>query len=179
LRSVASTWFLGSFGLGMLAAAVNFSPSFEALRARQVPWLAIGAASLAVVLLGMAFSKSRLFPAPLTDSCLSVATAVFLARAGDASTNGRRSLVISALSHPVSAWLGAISYSLYLIHFLVLAVLFLPLLDLRLGPVALFATLATGGVAVILGTTYAFHLAFERPFLQRRPVVARSATEAA
>jgi peptidoglycan/LPS O-acetylase OafA/YrhL len=178
-KSFANTWFLGSFALGMLAAALNFSPSFAALRARRVPWLAIGAAFTAVVLVATALSKSPWFPAPLTESCLSAATAAFLVHTTDGLANGRRSRVVAALAHPVSAWLGAFSYSLYLVHFLVLGVLVLPLLELGMGPVALFVTLATGGVVVMVLTAYAFHLAFERPFLQKRVKVEAAALRGA
>ncbi len=64
------------------------------------------------------------------------------------------------------ARIGLFSYSLYLIHFPLLYVLWQHVaLPMHLGRVATYALMATAGVALILLFSYAFYLIFERPFL--------------
>jgi peptidoglycan/LPS O-acetylase OafA/YrhL len=71
------------------------------------------------------------------------------------------------LEHPVSVKLGEFSYSTYLLHYPLVAVLSLWLMDLGVGPLPHFAILLSGGLVVCLLVAYAFHRVFERPFMRR------------
>jgi len=77
------------------------------------------------------------------------------------------------LASRLALWLGLFSYSIYLIHAPILAVLkkyvFAPM---DLSPLATFGMTLVLGLPVILGLTYGFHLVFEAPFLRNRSLSA-------
>jgi peptidoglycan/LPS O-acetylase OafA/YrhL len=170
-----SAWYLSLFVMGMVAAFVNFSPHCADKGWVAHPlWGWTSAAAWMGVALSMAVSRRVSLPAPLVDSVLGVATAAFMVRSTSRLEQRRRSVIVRMLETRASTGLGQMSYSLYLIHYPILAVLYLALADRGIAPVAIFALLLTVGTAVILGVTYAFHRAFERPFM-RAPGPARVA----
>lgn len=68
------------------------------------------------------------------------------------------------------ARIGLFSYSLYLIHFPLLYLLWQHVvLPLHLSTTATCLVMATAGVGLILVFSYGFYLLFERPFLNRAP----------
>lgn len=162
-----SAWFLGLFALGMLAAFVNFSP-----RAREKGWILqrgwrwISAVGWLGVMLSMALARRVSLPAPFVDSLLGLATATFLAGATSALVRGESPWSVRLLERRVSVRLGEMSYSLYLIHYPLLALVDLTLHQVSISPAARFLVLIGMGGTVILGVTYAFHRLFERPFMR-------------
>jgi peptidoglycan/LPS O-acetylase OafA/YrhL len=170
----AHPWFIGSFALGMAAAAVGFSTRFDPEGAvRRVPWgivaIALCVPPAAAVLL------NRRWPIPdvLAELSLSIAVAAFLIRSTRFVENQAGRSVLWALENPCSVKLGSFSYSLYLVHYPLLA-----LLAVLLRPVAsalsAFAWLTLLGVPLMLAFSYVFHCVFERPFMS---AVARPASD--
>jgi peptidoglycan/LPS O-acetylase OafA/YrhL len=79
----------------------------------------------------------------------------------------RNPLARIAGSRPL-ARIGLFSYSLYLIHFPLLYLLWQHVaLPLHLGRTATYLLMATAGVALILAASFVFYLVFERPFLSQ------------
>jgi peptidoglycan/LPS O-acetylase OafA/YrhL len=117
--SWARPWYLGIFAMGMGAAAVCFSdsPAMERLRTRVAwGWSALGAwiiwGSLA-----MGDWKTRMgIPEWCTDTIVGAGTVcTILALAGaDAARPAAR--IRGFLENQTSLWLGAFSYSIYLVH---------------------------------------------------------------
>ncbi len=174
----AHTWFLGSFALGMLAAALNFDPKLKA-RPKLVafPWLRVSLLFAAPVALSLPFSRRVPLPDVLVESCLSIATAAWLVHATERLTAGRPSLVTRFFSHPWCVKLGEFSYSSYLVHYPLLAVLFLLLQNRGLSLMAQFFVLSSAGLLAMLSFSYGFHRVFERPFM--RPSAPKKAVTAA
>jgi peptidoglycan/LPS O-acetylase OafA/YrhL len=98
---------------------------------------------------------------------LGVACVLALMRAG--ATAPARGLFAS----PAAVWLGLFSYSIYLVHAPILAVLDKYAFGaMGLSPLATFGVTVAIGLPVILALCYGFHLAFEAPFLRRRDLSA-------
>jgi peptidoglycan/LPS O-acetylase OafA/YrhL len=67
-------------------------------------------------------------------------------------------------------WLGAISYSLYLIHAPVIAMLHLVTRHFQLSSLATLIVLVALGIPCALLAAFGFHLICEKPFLSGRSV---------
>ena len=96
------------------------------------------------------------------DTFVGAVTAGFLTRS---TQSGDKTLIVRALESRLAVMLGGFSYSLYLTHYPILAGLTAALVRLGVPPSARLALLLTAGTALCLAVAYAFHLAFERPFL--------------
>jgi peptidoglycan/LPS O-acetylase OafA/YrhL len=77
--------------------------------------------------------------------------------------------LIRALEAPAMLWLGAISYSLYLVHAPVLASLHVATRHFEWTSLPTFAVLIALGVPLAVLAAFGFHLGCERPFLSQRP----------
>lgn len=170
--SIAIPWYLLLFALGMAAAAINFS--FEALPARLregVPWRFVCAGLWATcAALSLGAGKLWFSAKPATDALLGCATAALLVYLTSVAASGspERSRLLGVLSSRLLVGLGHFSYSLYLSHLPVLALCFFGLQALGLAPIPLAAALLFVGTPVCLAFAYAFHVCFERPFMNRR-----------
>jgi len=170
LISLRSTWvhvgtggvsphFIGLFAMGAFAAHVahGADAAHRGLRERM-PWGVIALALLAVLAWTTAAQKpgwSRQYVAGLLSMSL-------LTMLG----TGRATWLARCLSARPLVWLGAFSYSVYLIHAPLLQVI----TQYGFGPWQLDATQLVVctwilGTPLVLATAYAFHVAFERPFL--------------
>lgn len=159
-------WFLALFSFGMLAAAIAEGGTPTARRlwdwGRWHALAAILAGGIAAVCVvgGRTTAFAHL---PLMDLAVGTATAcaILASCRGDGRLRrflGQRPLVV----------VGGFSYSLYLIHAPLLQVLWqYDLRPLGLDRSQTFLLLALVGVPVVLGASYLFFLAFERPFLSR------------
>jgi peptidoglycan/LPS O-acetylase OafA/YrhL len=85
-----------------------------------------------------------------------------------ASAGKTRSRLFELLSAKPLVTVGHFSYSLYLTHLPVMALCYFALLPLHLAPGPFALTLLGVSGAASLAIAYAFHLAFERPFMQTR-----------
>ena len=175
----AHLWFLGLFGMGMVAAALNFSPRMQGSRAGRLPWAAVALAAAALVVFVSAVQREtwRHVPAlhwfrletwggdwPLEIVTGLAAAALILHCTGRvlAGTQDRLPLY-RLLNSRAAVKLGVFSYSLYLIHDPVLECV---LIGVRRLPAALAVPLMLGvGVPLAVGIAYLFHLTFEKRFM--------------
>ena len=97
----------------------------------------------------------------------SLAAVAFLLRSTRELAAGRPSLLVRALAHRSSVALGSFSYSLYLLHYPLLAVVCVALRSYQLSQLTVFCVLLAG-VPPILGVCHLFHLLFEKPFMSSR-----------
>ena len=174
-----SPQFLGLFALGMLAAGISFSahPALSRLRER-LPWGRLTAAAFAVLVAANAVLPQALGTRPVWDCCAGLFAVCLLVAA---SRPGGWQAALS--SRPLVS-VGSFAYSLYLIHFPLVQMVWLFLIrPLHLGPAAGFALHLLLGVPVCVAVAYGFHLICERPFMskpgQAAPKTERQAEAAA
>lgn len=173
--------YLGLFALGMVSAnlAGSARPAYR-WASSHFPWLriALGLASihLAISLLILArprpsdpYGRLAIVEHVLMNMLVGLATATALVGwtvEGQSRLPGRQSLPLRLLSSGPIVFLGAISYSLYLIHYPVLEVLETLLNSAGVGGPVRFAILILLTPIASLVFAYPFHLAFERPFMR-------------
>jgi peptidoglycan/LPS O-acetylase OafA/YrhL len=156
--------FLALFALGVLAVQLSRGGTTRRFRVALVTTasLALGFVLVAAALEGSEWLVGRYFYVDLVFG-LGIACIVCALHAGLLSPVRR------VLSAPVALGLGRFSYSLYLLHgpigTLVWAWVIAPI---DASPLAKFALMLVIGLPFILATCYAFHLAFEAPFLRHR-----------
>jgi peptidoglycan/LPS O-acetylase OafA/YrhL len=115
----ASPWFVGSFALGMLGAAIGFSPTYQDswLRTRA-PWATLATLGFAAITTLVATGRADSWSTPVIDLIVSL-FAFSLINACTERCNwhqGKRSLLLRVFSAPSAVYLGGFSYSLYLIQ---------------------------------------------------------------
>jgi peptidoglycan/LPS O-acetylase OafA/YrhL len=180
-----SPWYLGIFALGQAGAAFTRSPDprLIALRSR-VPWRLLAliglsmflAASLGIRLLGWEELMRRHFRWVL-DTILGLAAAAFLVDTSLGIDAGRPSrLAVGIFEARLGVFLGAISYSLYVTHAIVLELFKAGQSALGLTGHTATSLVATSAMLAAVVVAYVFHLFFERPF--QRPAAAPVAAPA-
>lgn len=161
---VAYPHFLGLFALGAAGAvaAVSHDP-------RRIPWGTVALAAWAPLFLAMQFRHEIFVLHRVSmDFAVGLATMALLIHGAHCTRREGKTAVIRFLEAPSIIWLGAISYSLYLIHALVLAALHVVTRHFALPSLGTLAVLFVIGVPVALLAAYVFHLTCERPFLAPR-----------
>jgi peptidoglycan/LPS O-acetylase OafA/YrhL len=165
-------WMLGDFALGMAAAAIAFAPSHKVLSKGISVW---GYAFLGVVAVLAMFQVGlpRVWHAMADwDKDVLVGGAVglllvYLSRCQTGCT--KQPLVFRLLDTRAAILLGSFSYSLYLVHFPVLFALNVLIgtyvHSLKLHVIVMYIV----GPILSLIFGYAFHLAFEKPFMRTKP----------
>jgi peptidoglycan/LPS O-acetylase OafA/YrhL len=172
----AAPWFLGFFALGMVGAALNFSPDAR-LRAvsERAPWGALCAGFTGLlILLGcllprnlysgtIAFSERwaiELIPG-LATLALIVACVNRLRAQNQAPFP-----LLTLLQARWTVGLGAFSYSLYLIHQPIVEAVYQVINHFhRFSALSGFVLMMLVIAPMTVAASYGFHLAFERPFL--------------
>lgn len=184
-----SVWFLASFGAGMVAAGVAFSPAPADVKLRdrlKWGWVA-GAFFLALapfLFLDTNFASKISALAWfndhagnldwLKDTLVGLIMACLFVRWSPLTTSVQGGTGPTFIFKRVleSKWvkgLGSFSYSLYLVHVPFLCLFRVALLDwLRLPYTGSFVALMLVGIPLSAGLAYLFSLAFERPFTQAR-----------
>lgn len=157
--------YLGLFGIGTLAALLGHDVRLQSLRTR-LPALPLCGFSILVAFISSRTTIRHGLPMPIlvVDNCVGFATFFLLVYLAD----GRQNLLKGILESKALVKIGTFSYSLYLIHTPVMALLFPALLRLHLEPTAFFFVVLAVTLVLVLGLGYLFFLAFERPFLRRR-----------
>ncbi len=175
-------WFIGLFAMGMAGAAISFSPRpFDVLLRTRLPWGLLTLCGTALVL-GMVFKMSyKYYPEmEMAVGLPALAGLVYCARyrSQHEPTAGDTPLVLRFLESRIAVKLGAMSYSLYLIHVLVVEIVNAAILRTSITPLMqLLVTLPlTTTLALVVG--YLFHCTIERRFMpghlqQRAPARAR------
>ena len=164
----ARTWLLGLFALGMAAAAINF-PRRPQEWVRLFPWggVTIG---LAVLLLGLLIfdtKQMRSWPIDMLTGILTSAVLIKCTLFRTQQNAQATPLLLRLLESRILVGLGLFSYSLYLIHGPILAIL-IALIHHRLGANSLTLVMLIIGVPITCLGSFCFYLLFERPFLHIR-----------
>lgn len=168
--SSAAPWFIGIFTLGMAAADIGFSPKPNLVKLRQtLPWK-----SLALVFTILAFiTEWRRLGLHLWigETFLGLACAcLFIFCTEQILQNKPLPRILQIFEHPWAVTLGSFSYSLYLIHGPIVAMVRYALVYFNLPPLT-FAILPWSIAFFLVATfssliiSYLFFLAFERPFI--------------
>jgi peptidoglycan/LPS O-acetylase OafA/YrhL len=157
----ARPWYLGLFALGMAAADLSFSklPRTQFIR-KNAWWLCAAVLPLtAVAAVGPLSHQIWLIDAVVG------AAAALLVIAFVNSKQTASSRVVAAFESPRALWLGAMSYSLYLIHPPILALTNNAGHALKLNSAAqILFVLAVGSLLSLLAAEL-FYLAIERHFV--------------
>jgi len=164
---VAVPWYLGLFGIGMGAAIVNFAQDELPVRLRsRIPWGTVTALQF-LLLLGVALLRSKWWWAHLwfADTQIGLCTASFLIFGTQQCHNSRPHGLIRLLQVRPVVFLGTMSYSLYLIHAPLLALLHLPLVHLIASPSLRLGMMIFVLVPITVLLAYLFHVLFERRYM--------------
>ncbi|WP_406696505.1 acyltransferase [Singulisphaera sp. Ch08] len=167
--------FVTLFALGMAAATVNYPRSRDPIPARQRPWGRLAALLFGLyVILEMTVGHWLLGTGrqQVPDLVVGGGTACLLVYCTGAVKAGSRPWILQRFESCLLSGVGKFSYSLYLIHAPVLAVVFLVLQACRISCVGTQILMLSLGIALSLLASYGFHCVFERPFLrsERRPI---------
>jgi peptidoglycan/LPS O-acetylase OafA/YrhL len=161
----AIPWYLALFALGMGAAAIAHGrkASDRALHAR-VSWGRVTFVLWAASGIGGWFFGSIWFQLKsLTDLLLGLATATLLVHLASELEAGKPSLLTRWLGSRPAVAVGHMSYSLYLTHLPVLALLHFAFEPLALAPGVHALALLAVGLPFSLLLAWLFYLAIERP----------------
>jgi peptidoglycan/LPS O-acetylase OafA/YrhL len=163
----ACFWFIGLFALGMVAAEINLSPArWAGFCRRRLPWdllaALFGAGGLSALALRSEFAS---YPV-LADYFVGLAAAVVIVYCTRCVRNESAPTILAVFQSQPAVALGQFSYSLYLTHWPVLALLQIVALGLGAGPLACLWLLGLVGIPLSLALAYVFYRAFERPFLR-------------
>ena len=157
--------YLLIFALGMYAAEVARGP-----KKRRFIWIGCIAAVLVIWLV-----RSGLATSGLTELAVGVVAMSVLI----VCSHWPWSLIARISSIKLVAAIGIFSYSLYLIHFPLLQLIWLYLvLPLKLSRLSTFIIMATAGTFLIVVLAYGFYYFFERPFCRAPGRPRASATPA-
>jgi peptidoglycan/LPS O-acetylase OafA/YrhL len=160
--------FLALFALG--AFAVWLAGGDRAVKLRRplaaVALVALGSFILLALVEGSEWVVAQFFWMDLLFG-LGVAALLALMHGGALATARR------VLASRLALFVGLFSYSIYLIHAPILALLLKYVFGpMDLSPLATFGVTLAFGLPLILAFTYGFHLVFEAPFLRNRSLSA-------
>lgn len=172
----ACPWYLGLFALGMFAAelAVNPSRKTKILGHPMVVcclWLAV---FIAALLRPSHFIAHEWRP----DVMIGCACVAMLLMCANSAQKSPRNWFLRVLESKPLVALGKFSYSLYLIHLPIIAILATLVWNVWKIP-AQFAQsfYVWTGVCLSIAIAYGFHLLFEKPFLKSAPARTRTSLE--
>ena len=161
------------FALGMLGALISHSSRpADFKRWRQLPWSMIGLFAIAIFVLlshGTAYWLAR--HATQGDILIGIATLCLLVQCDkwiNEYGDNHHSMFLRLLQSRICVGLGLFSYSLYLIHAPIIAIvgIFVNQMHLQLGSeIAIEMAIA---VPFSVATAYVFHCMFEKPFLNSK-----------
>lgn len=169
----ANFWFVGLFSLGAAAASISFAKHdrLHDLRNR-LPW---GKLSVVFLVLFFAMVQFTLRVNPVLDAVpwlkdyvLGAGIASLLIHYTEIWKGERTAPSLSffrLLRTPPVVNLGIFSYSLYLMHAPVLAMLALIISSAGFVSTEAYALIVLAGVPIAVLMSYLFHLVFERPFM--------------
>jgi peptidoglycan/LPS O-acetylase OafA/YrhL len=160
----ARFWYLGLFALGMIAAEVSVSSGKlpEWLRTR-IPWATLSILLFALVV-AATLSKWTIEPW-LTDTIVGASTACILIFCSWQVQKSHPHLLLRFLELPWIVMMGEFSYSLYLTHAPVLALVHIPLLNNHYSSDTRLLLLCFIATPLSVLVAYLFHRVFELPFL--------------
>lgn len=162
-----SPWFLGLFALGMMGSAVVFSPFPFWQRVRhRAPWRSLALLSALLALATFLGDRLEVLPSYASESLVGLFVTVIVVYFARLETLGApRPLVLRFLNWPGVVFLGAFSYSVYLIHSPLLGLFNLLTLELPLASDARLLLMLTVAVPLALLASFGFYWLVERHFL--------------
>ena len=172
------SWLLGLFAMGMAAASINFPRQTQQL-AERYPWGVITccfATLLVGVLVAFGPDAQKFWPTDMLVGFAASALLVYCTLFRTYQQPRSTPFVLRLLESRALVSLGAFSYSLYLIHGPILAILIF-LMHHRLHGNNLFLLMIGLGLPITLGASYLFYLCFERPFLRTRSALTKAKRE--
>lgn len=158
--------YIALFTLGMLATTLAFSPMPRFERARRLPWGALcSGLTIATICLTLMtildYHKPLQIPMDMVIGTWALTLLVWVSRGNNWGH--------SFLSSSLLVWIGTFAYSVYLAHAPLIQLLWqYPFARLQNEPLPMFLALLLVGTPIMIGLSYLFFLAFERPFLRRR-----------
>jgi peptidoglycan/LPS O-acetylase OafA/YrhL len=173
-------WMLGLFAVGMAGAAIAFGGEPKYDRWRQVRWGRIAGILCTIAFVFAMLQRKSLLKLPAIgwiasgdwklecamDFVVGIAAVSFILHC---ILRDRRSQPAGVMSRVFNArparTLGAFSYSLYLTHAPVLALIDNVNRKLGLQGISSFMTVIAIGVPATVAVAYMFYLVFERPFI--------------
>lgn len=170
---LACPWFIAFFALGMVAAHVNFGANAD--RFKNVPLAKIGLAlALCTYVTIRVFDDLSWHSAPkdqgpwfiITDHIFAIVTFCFLVHGTRATLENRPSRFVRFCTLRPLLWIGAFSYSLYLIHEPLLNVVSGVIHKMQLPGSIQYVLLCLSVFPLAIGSAYLFFLLFEKPFLR-------------
>lgn len=163
-------WFLGLFALGAAGAAIAVSerPSYRAIRER-VPWRWLSPLLILAFLAGLILARHWLRWNPhIAETLIGLVVAVVLIQYTTDSRHQRQSWPQRFLESRPLLLLGAFSYSIYLVHDPVLALINFFTLNMPM-PIDLRLLMMTGlAVPFAVFVSYGFYVLVERRFIRLR-----------
>ncbi|HZT44225.1 MAG TPA: acyltransferase [Chthonomonadaceae bacterium] len=183
----AAPWYVGLFAMGMAAAALTMSDRFTRYRlTSRAALIGFGLALIpARYALVWAAARGNWHAVGLQDSwmgCIAICLILYCARAAREKSEKRPALV-RFLEAPATLTLGMFSYSLYLVHSLVIMDCGTVLDKLKVPLVPALVLMLMAAVPLAVGVAYLFYLVFERPFtsparrVERKPTPVREPHE--
>lgn len=175
--------YLFLFALGMTGAEIGFPKgSASERRLSSVPWGGLAAGLGALFALTFPFCASNAFSQAifLSDDLVGLATMCLLVYGAREIQEGHACAPVMRIlqSRPI-VMLGTFSYSLYLCHAPLLALLNIARRHAHLSNGEAIALLLGLGLPLCLFASYIFYLAFERPFLRSARLAPQPLTPAA
>ncbi len=157
--------YLALFAIGMLGASIVFSNSEATKKLRQqFPWratLLIGAISTGIFCYYLDWEKALGPYVYLSDLLFGLTTAFLLIFASTESSLSVRRF----LSLPVMIKIGAIAYSIYLVHLPIVLLLWSCVLKpMALPSLSAYVIMISVGIPIILALALLFYQYFERPY---------------
>ncbi len=150
-------WYLALFTLGIVAAHLAYRPLNSGVK--PVAATIVGVASFAACLTSVFLDQ----PMPFSDGLIALSCASFMYAGSVAPHN----FVTKIFGWRPVAWLGAISYSLYLMHHPIEQIVYVYRPSAIQGEAAIFQYLILVGLPVVLFGCTVFWFCFERPFVKR------------
>lgn len=163
----AVSWYVALFALGVCAALVHASerPTERELGARVPwPWVAAGSTGVTAVA-GLLGAKIWFSWQPWTDLAVGFCTATVLIAATEASLRGRLNGPLALLENRATVRLGRISYSLYLTHLPILALVAAGLRAIPASPWLYRIGMTALGTGTSIVVALLFYSLVERRFL--------------
>lgn len=160
--------FVALFAFGMAAAAR--AGQGEGVAARAATWerraaLGLGSYLVLEVLVGQRLLESG--HQQVLDFLVGGGAAALMIACAERTRRGESSVALRVLESRAAVGLGRFSYSLYLMHAPMLALVFVALRAAELANTTVLVLMVTLGLAVAVLASYGFFLVFERPFLRR------------
>ncbi|MEO8391910.1 MAG: acyltransferase [Chloroflexota bacterium] len=166
----ARPWYLALFALGATGASIGFS-SRERSWQYRLPWLKIGVVALVVFVAFIELSQRVDFHLgnlewPLSSFVLDVGIVCLLIHYTEQWKQGSSfTFVLKVLHMPPLTWLGKFSYSLYLIHAPIVALVAVLCRRLGLYSLPAYGFMVLVGIPASIAGAYLFHQLIERHFM--------------